>query len=82
MTREQAFQLKCGEIIHETEGYNRDGTCRRWRVNGKLQAYKRNPDNFRLPLKHGLVAYGYLTKWNLVQMHTEDECENPHGLGR
>ena len=36
----------------------RDGA--RWRVNGKVQTWKRDPSRIRVPLKHGLYQYGYL----------------------
>lgn len=82
MTREQAVELKIGAIIHETNGFNKDGTCRRWRVNGIPRAFKRVPENFRVPIKHGIYAYGYLTKWNVMDMHLESECENTTAGGK
>ena len=36
----------------------------RWRVNGKCKTWKRNPERFQLPIKHGLYSYGYLTNEN------------------
>ena len=35
-----------------------------WRANGKLQTWKRHPEKFKLPIKHGLFAYGYITEEN------------------
>ncbi|MFA7254455.1 MAG: hypothetical protein WC107_07975 [Patescibacteria group bacterium] len=35
-----------------------------WRANGKLKTWKRNPERFQLPIKHGLRTYTYLTNEN------------------
>lgn len=36
----------------------------RWRANGKCKTWKRNPERFQLPIKHGLYSYGYITEEN------------------
>lgn len=36
----------------------------KWRVNGKCKTWKRNPERFQLPIKHGLYSYGYITNEN------------------
>lgn len=35
-----------------------------WRANGKCKVWKRQPDRFQLPIKHGLYSYGYITNDN------------------
>jgi hypothetical protein len=35
-----------------------------WRVNGKCKTWKTRPEEFKLPIKHGLYSYGYLTHEN------------------
>lgn len=35
-----------------------------WRVNGKCKTWKTRPDDFSLPIKHGLRDYGYITQDN------------------
>ena len=35
-----------------------------WRANGKCQTWKTRPDEFKLPIKHGLYDYDYLTHEN------------------
>ena len=40
-------------------------TPERWRVNGALKLWKRSPERFRLPVKHGLYAYAYIDEYNL-----------------
>lgn len=36
----------------------------KWRVNGKIKTWKREPERFQLPIKHGLYSYAYLTNEN------------------
>lgn len=54
-------------------------TIERWKANGACQTWKTRPDEFRLPLKHGMYAYGELTDRNAHEFHLEGEC--PHGFG-
>ena len=35
-----------------------------WRANGKCKTWKTRPDEFKLPIKHGLYDYGYITHEN------------------
>ena len=35
-----------------------------WRANGKCKTWKRSPERFQLPIKHGLYSYGYITEEN------------------
>lgn len=35
-----------------------------WRANGKCKTWKRSPERFQLPIKHGLYSYGYITNDN------------------
>src|SRR3990167_6766732 len=39
---------------------NSDGTPVRWRRNGATKTWKTRPDEFRIPIKHGLYDYGYI----------------------
>lgn len=36
----------------------------RWRANGKCKTWKTRPEEFCLPVKHGLYDYGYITHDN------------------
>lgn len=54
LTLGQAKELKPGDILHTPEG-------KRWKVNGEVKRWKRNPDRIRVPLKHGLYAYDAIT---------------------
>ena len=65
ITLEQAKALKNGTILHHVNFKNSDGTPQRWRVNGKVKTWKTWPDRVKVPLKHGLYSYDYLTERNL-----------------
>lgn len=47
-----------------------------WRRNGKTKTWKRSPDRFEVPVKHGLYAYGYIDNTNAHAFHVyaEDGC--------
>jgi hypothetical protein len=36
----------------------------KWRANGKCKTWKRQPERFQLPIKHGLYDYAYITNDN------------------
>jgi len=65
ITLQQAKDLKHGDTLHHTVNKNADGTPQRWRVNGMVKRWKRNPDRIQVPLKHGLYRYDYLTENDL-----------------
>jgi hypothetical protein len=54
LTFEDAKELQYREVLIDS----RDGA--RWRVNGRVRTWVRIPTRIRVPLKHGLYAYGYL----------------------
>jgi hypothetical protein len=41
-----------------------NGKCRHWRRNGQTKTWKTRPDEFKVPVKYGLYAYGYVTQDN------------------
>jgi hypothetical protein len=65
LTLQEAKNLRVNQIVYEIGAYNYDGTARRWRVNGKPKTWKRNPRRVKVPVKHGLWSYGYITENNL-----------------
>lgn len=76
ITIEQAKQLKYGTEIHY-KLKNADGkTCMRFRVNGKIQLWKKQPNKYSVPIKHGLWKYGYLTQLNCNDFHLIDDCHH------
>ena len=47
-----------------------------WRRMGRTKLWKTRPDEFRIPIKHGMYGYGsYLTEKNCEHYHAESECE-------
>jgi hypothetical protein len=65
LTLEQAKALKHGQILYHTVNCNTDGTAQRWRVNGKVKTWKRNPNRIKVPVKNGLRNCNYLTEDDL-----------------
>lgn len=44
-----------------------------WRRNGRTQTWKRNPERFRIPVKHGLRVYGNI--WHSYSdVHAAEDC--------
>lgn len=52
-----------------------------WRANGACKTWKTRPDEFRLPIKYGMYAFGYLTHDNADEFHTASECWLNHEEG-
>ena len=44
------------------------------RVNGQCQTWKTRPEEFRLPIKHGLYTHGEVTQDNAAQFHLREDC--------
>lgn len=72
ITRQQA--LTESEFHWERPG-NRNG-CEKWRRNGATKTWKTRPDEFRIPVKHGLRDHGYITEAIAAQesLHLASEC--------
>ena len=70
ITLKQAKNLKHGDILHHVANKNSDGTSQRWRVNGKVKTWKRSIEKVKIPVKHGLYDFGYVTEneLNLVTL--------------
>lgn len=64
MILEEAKELQRNDILHHTTAKNADGTPERWRVNGKVKTWKRDPKRMEVPVKYGLRGYGYITEDN------------------
>lgn len=61
VTKEQAMTRR--EFTHVV-AKNRDGTPFRCRANGQCQTWKTRPEEFKLPVKHGLRDCFYITHDN------------------
>lgn len=58
---EKAKELNYGDIVYHNTYKNADGSPMRFKVNGQVKRWKRDPDRIRVPLKRGLWETGYLT---------------------
>ena len=70
ITLNEAKNLKHGTILYHTIKKNSDGSPQRWKVNGKVQTWKKDSNRVKIPLKYGLYRYDYLTEneLNLVSL--------------
>ena len=57
ITLEQAKGLQYGDILHDRHN-------KRWKVNGMVRTWKRDPSRIRVPLKHGLYSYDAINESN------------------
>jgi hypothetical protein len=82
ITKDRALKLRHGDILHAgdcsfTVG-PRGGTSLiivQWRVSGQVKTWKRSPERFRFPVKHGLYDNGEVTESkNADYMHFPDDC--------
>ena len=61
ITLQQAKQLTYGDIIYSNHFTGADNqTPIKWRVNGQVKRWKRDPDRIQIPVKHGLYNHAYL----------------------
>ena len=72
ITKEQAMTL--GEFYHVSHR-NKDGTAVRCRSNGMCKTWKRQPDRFQLPVKHGLRGCFYIFNGNAQYWLSYDPTE-------
>ena len=60
ITLDEAKKLRPGDILIDQRG-------KRWKVNGQVKTWKRDPNRIRVPLKHGLYVYDALTEREFSQ---------------
>ena len=88
MTKADASALTYGQTLHCTfrtacvvvtgpRGGVKEQVVR-VRVSGACQTWKTRPDEFRVPVKHGLYASGEITQRNGEDFHVPAEC--PAGI--
>lgn len=61
ITFEQAIELTHGQILFSNWASNKDGSPKRYKVNGKVKRWKRDKYRLEIPIKHGLYQHGYIT---------------------
>lgn len=71
---ERAKTLRPGTILFHIHQTNADGSPQRWVVNGQVKVWKRSPDRIRIPIKHGMWDYDYLTEDGLKLLFTDEEA--------
>lgn len=64
LTKDIALSLSCRQIIYHKTLKNCDNTPLRAFVNGQCKTWKTRPNEFCLPVKHGLRDYFYITQDN------------------
>ena len=66
-------EIDTATLFHGGGRYS-DGTLQHWRRNGATKHWKRDTARFRIPVKFGLYAYGYIDRSNVNVFHTEETC--------
>lgn len=67
LTFERAKMLRYGDMLYSNIHKNADGTPQRWKVNGEVKTWKKDPKRIRIPVKNGLRNY------DAVNEHCFDE---------
>jgi hypothetical protein len=75
MTITRADAMDC-DRFHET--HTPAGRIAEWRRNGATKTWATRPADFRVPVKYGMHAYGYITPDNAHAYHRADACPTRH----
>lgn len=70
--KDDAINLPIGTILHHYTEKGSDGKPIRCKVNGKCKTWKTKPNQFRLPVKHGLWTCFYITEMNGADWRREE----------
>lgn len=76
MAAKSPWGVPSGDFYHSTST-NSKGQAHRVRASGKMQTWKRDPDRFRVPWKHGLYDNGEFTQRNSHEFLVEDPTAEP-----
>ena len=61
ITLQQAKALQFGDLIYSNRFTGADNqTPVKWRINGQVKRWKRDPDRIQIPVKDGLFNHAYL----------------------
>ncbi|MHA2067400.1 MAG: hypothetical protein ACXABY_23775 [Candidatus Thorarchaeota archaeon] len=71
--RVNVLGLRHGDIVYHLHQTNADGSRQRWRVSGMLKTWKTRPDEFRVPVKHGLYNHDAITHLTANQLSLDEE---------
>lgn len=76
ITKNDALVLRQGQVLYHVKHKNRDGSAMRARVNGRTVVWKTRPNDFKVPMKHGLKHCFYLTPSNAAEWLLEEPAEH------
>ena len=76
MTLAEAKKLHIGQVLYHKTRKNADGTAQRWRVSGKVQTWKTDPNRIRVPVKHGLYSHDAITANELGLLTTKEPARS------
>ena len=77
ITKEIAMGLRHSSTLYHKNLQNADKTPKQCRVNGQCKTWKTRPDDFRLPVKHGLYECFYITPSNADDWQTTETIPAP-----
>ena len=76
ITKDIATKLKHGTELRHVKIKNADGiSAARCRVTGVCKTWKTKPEQFQLPVKHGLYDSFYITPDNAADWETVEQAE-------
>lgn len=67
LTKQMCIDAKHGTIFYHVRQKNADGTPVRCRVNGKCKVWVTRPNDYALPVKHGLKQCFHITAGNAME---------------
>jgi len=73
LTKKQCLDADYRQTFEHINLKNSDKTPVRCRVNGKCKTWKTRPDEFKLPVKHGLRQCFYITEVNAHEWRVEGD---------
>lgn len=73
---EQEFHFEAPSLCVQTVGPRGGKKIKTevWRRNGMCKTWKRSPERFRVPIKHGLYNFSYIDEKNAHMFHAASEC--------
>jgi hypothetical protein len=77
ITKQQAIDLPLREIHYANPKVVKN-SCMKYRRNGQTKTWKTRLEEFKVPIKHGLRDYAYLTHENADKFFLPEECPTIH----
>lgn len=71
LQRGDAIHLPASTVAFPQRDRDRSGAVQRWRVNGAVKTWKRDPSRVRVPLKFGLYAYDAVTEDDIDRLRAQ-----------